>query len=330
MKRVDREKFFDTCRDKFSEMLERHESVTIVTHLFPDADTIGTALGLADLLKKIGKRVEVVNVSDNIPRNLDFLEGYKKIKIRAEYKNSLMISCDCGDIERLGLDTEGRELVNIDHHAGNTSYGDLNVVLPDAASASEVAYRLIKPMMKMSKEAAEAFYTALMVDTRNFTTSSVTEETFEIALELTRAGVEPAYIAKMVILRRSLSSLRLLSHALSDLELFANARIALIRVRKSDIERTGAVSSDLDGVVDYARSLATVEVALLFAEYSDGIKVSIRSKNIDIQPVAVMFGGGGHIHAAGFMKRGVGMDELSKKVIEVVEYEMNREGVSEI
>lgn len=326
----EREIFLKACREKFSEMLQRYENITIATHIYPDADTIGTALGLAHLLKNNGKRVEVVNISDHIPRNLDFLEGYEKIKSRVEYKNSLLISCDCGDIERLGIDREGRELVNIDHHAGNTSYGDLNIVLPEAASASEVAYRLIKPMMEISKEAAEAFYTALMVDTRNFTTNSVTEETFEMALELTRIGVEPAYIAKMVILRRSLSSLRLLSHALSDLELFANARIAVIRVKKSDIERTGAVSSDLDGVVDYARSLATVKVAVLFAEYSDSIKVSIRSKNIDILPVATAFGGGGHIYAAGFTKRGADMDELTERVIEVVEYEINREGVNEI
>ena len=327
MDSFDREEYLSKARKRFLEMLDSHSTITIVTHLYPDADTIGTALGLADLLKRSGKRVEVVNASDDIPRNLDFLKGYEKIKKRAEYRGSLMISCDCGDIDRLGVAIDGRELINIDHHIGNTMYGNLNIVLPDAASASEVAYRLIKPIMEVSRESAEAFYTALMVDTRNFTTNSVTSETFELALDLTRDGAEPSYIAKMVILRRSLSSLRLLSIALSDLELFAEAKIAVIRVRKHDLDKSGAKSSDLDGIVDYARSLATVEVAVLCAEYGDAIKVSLRSKSIDIRHIAKSFGGGGHINAAGFTARGVDMDLLCKRVIDSIKSMIKREGV---
>lgn len=327
MESIDTKEYLSKARKSFLAMLDRYNSITIVTHIYPDADTIGTALGLADLLKKSGKRVEVVNVSNDIPRNLDFLKGYEKIKKRAEYKGSLMISCDCGDIDRLGVDIEGRELINIDHHLGNTMYGDLNIVLPNAASASEVAYRLIKPIIKMSKEAAEAFYTALMVDTRNFTTNSVTAETFELALDLIRDGAEPSYIAKMVLLRNSLSSLRLLSIALSDLELFAEAKVAVIRIRKRDLDRSGAKSSDIDGIVDYARSLATVEVAVLCVEYDDSIKVSLRSKNIDISNIATSFGGGGHINAAGFTIREVDIDEVCKRVIDTIKHNLKIEGI---
>ena len=327
MNNLKEEEYLSSARDKFFELLDRYSSITIVTHIYPDADTIGTALGLANILKKENKRVEVINVSDSIPRNLDFLDGYSKIKKRVEYKESLLISCDCGDIDRLGIDIdENRELVNIDHHQDNTQYGSLNIVLPNAASASEVAYRLIKPKVDITQKASEAFYTALMVDTRNFTTTSVTSNTFKIALSMIEDGANPSYIAKMVILRRSLSSLRLLSYALSDLELFSNGKIALIRVSKKDMQRAGAVSSDLEGIVDYAKSLVTVEVAILCAEYDDGIKVSLRSKSVDISEVAKSFGGGGHINAAGFMIKDVGcMDRLCKEIIDKIKYQIEKE-----
>ena len=330
MNQEEQEEYLSVCRDKFVKILDDYESVTVLTHINPDADTIGTALGLASLLRENGKRVEVVNVSANIPKNLDFLRGYEKIKKRVEYKNSLLISCDCGDEKRLGIDISGRELVNIDHHSGNTSYGLLNIVLPHAVSASEVAYRLIKPIIKMNKSAAEAFYTALMSDTRNFTTSSVSAKTFEIALELIKAGANPGYISRMLILRRSLSSLRLLSFALSDLELFENGKIAVIRITKSDIQKTGALPSDLDGIVDYGRSLVTVEVAILIVEYEEEIRVSLRSKEINVQSIAQAFGGGGHINASGFTKKGIDMNELCKEIIKLTKFEINREKVYKI
>ena len=323
----DIQEYLNQSSKQFKEMIDRYSTITIVTHIYPDADTIGTALGLANILKESGKRVEVVNISKDIPRNLDFLEGFERIKRRVEYKNSLMISCDCGDIDRLGVDTKEHKLINIDHHIGNTLYGDLNIILPQAVSASEVAYRVVKPIMKITPQAATAFYTALISDTQNFTTNSVNKDTFKIAFELVNLGADVAYITKMLFLRRSLSSLRLLSIALSDLELFANGKIGLIRVTQSDIKRTNAVSSDLDGIVDYAKSLVTVEVAILAVEYEDVIKVSLRSKNIDILPVATHFGGGGHKFACGFIKRDSNIDNLTKELVEYIKEQLNQKGV---
>ena len=319
-------KYLNECRDKFQKLLNNYSTITIVTHIYPDADTIGTALGLAHILKNNGKRVEVVNSSNTLPRNLDFLEGFSKIKRRAEYKGSLMISCDCGDESRLNIDRENRKLINIDHHISNTFYGDLNIVLPEATSASEVAYRLIKPIMKITPQSAIAFYTAIMSDTRNFTTNTVTKETFKIALDLVDYGANPYYISQMVILRRSLSSLRILSIALSDLELFANGEIGVIRIKEDDIKKTNATPNDLDGIIDYIRSLATVKIAILLAQHRDGIKVSIRSKNIDILPIAIAFGGGGHKFAGGFMKKDLNIDLLTKELIEYIRDYLNKKG----
>jgi len=298
-------------------LIDRYDKFTIVTHINPDADTIGTALGIYHILKQRGKSVEVVNSSFNLPRNLNFLSGFEKIKSKSDYKNSLIISCDCGDITRLGIDRGGRYLVNIDHHIGNTEYGDLNIVLPKAVSASEVAFRVFEKIEEsIPKDSAEAFYTALISDTRNFTTNNVGEDAFTIALKLIKLGANPAYISKMLILRRSLASIRILSRALHNLELFDEGRVGVIKVYKEDINATGAESSDLDGVVDYAKSLVTVNIAVLIVEYNDHLKVSLRSKDINILPIATKYGGGGHYYACGFTWRDTDINKLSKSLIE--------------
>jgi len=120
----------------------------------------------------------------------------------------------------------------------------------------------------------------------------------------------------MLILRRSLASIRILSRALHNLELFDEGRVGVIKVYKEDINATGAESSDIDGVVDYAKSLVTVNIAILIVEYNDHLKVSLRSKDINILPIATKYGGGGHYYACGFTWRDTDINKLSKSLIE--------------
>ena len=281
-------------------LIESSESITILSHLNPDPDAIGTALGIYALLKeqKI-KKVEVVNASKEIPRYLDFLFGYARIKTEIEYEKSLVIACDCGSMERLGFDLSGRKILNIDHHQSNNLYGSLNVVLPQYASSSQVAFDLFKKIYSISVQSAECWYAALLSDTRYFTTSSVNEAVFATAKELVDIGADPAKVANHFTQRRSLSSFRILQRALASLQLYSNARIAALFVTKEDIAATGATVPDMDGIVEYARSLATVEVALFAMELEEGIRVSLRSKGTDVNAIAACFGGGGHKVAAG-------------------------------
>ncbi len=289
---------YDEVRNK----IEDAGSITILSHLNPDADTLGTALGIYALLSSDKRfKVEIVNASTELPLYLDFLPNFKRIKHHIDYNDSVIISCDCGSADRLGFDLEGREIINIDHHQSNTRYGSINVVIPEYASASQVAFALFKALYPIKADAATCFYTALLSDTRFFTTSSVNEEVFNIAKELVQAGALPAEIARHFTQRRPLSSLRILQRALTSLSLYHDAEIAALMVTKEDIRASGATVPDMEGVVDYARSLATVEIAIFAMELEQGIRISLRSKKVDVSKVAMAFGGGGHKVAAGFI-----------------------------
>jgi phosphoesterase RecJ-like protein len=288
--------YFPTAEVK--EQLERARNITILTHLNPDADTIGTGLGIYNILKQDKtKRVEIVNASNMLPQYLDFLPSFEKIKHKMDFEESFIIACDCGSINRLGFDLENREILNIDHHESNQQYGTVNVVIPQYASASQVAYRLFQKLYTIDAGSAACFYTALLSDTRYFTTNSVK---FEVAKELVDLGVDPANVAFNFTQRRSLSSVRILERALGHLQLSSEGRIATLFVTQDDILATGARMPEMEGIVDYARSLATVEIGLFAVELVDGIRISLRSKSVDVSKVALAFGGGGHKVAAGF------------------------------
>ena len=300
-------------------LLEKYQKVTILSHINPDADALGTALGLYSWLREQGYRAEVVNASEDIPRFLDFLPFFSKLKREMDFEDSLIIVCDCGSLDRTGFDLSGRMVVNIDHHVSNRMFGQLNIVDPEAVASAEVAYRLIRPLHPVSKESAVAFYTALVSDTRNFTTSNMRQQTLVLASELAALGVDIAKLSESMLHRRSLASLRILGVAIDSLLLKADARIAVMRISREDLLRTGARQSDLDGVVDYAKSLATAEIAVMLVEQQEGIKVSVRSKHVDIGGLVEAFGGGGHAHAGGFEQEGTTMEALLQRLLESIE-----------
>jgi phosphoesterase RecJ-like protein len=311
----------ETERMAFRKLLEKHRSVTVLSHIHPDADAIGTSLGIYTLLRKEGWRTEVANATADLPRNLDFLEGFARIKKKIDFDDSLIIACDCGSLDRLGFEVDGREIVVIDHHPSNTGFGSLNLVRSEAASSSEVAFRLLEPLFPIPRATAEAFYAALISDTRHFTTPNVGPGTFELARELIALGAEPAAIAQAMLQRRSLASLRVLGRALESLRLLRDAQVAVMTVTREDLAATGARYEDLDGLVDYARSLVTVEIAILLVERRDSIKVSLRSKGVDVMRIARDFGGGGHREAAGFEVRGVEIDTVMDALLDAIEKE---------
>ncbi len=302
---------------EFLELLNAHKTITILSHIRPDGDALGTSLGIFNILKNAGFRVEIANFSKELPRNFDFLEGFSKIKNKIDFEDSLIITCDSGSIDRLGFDLSNKKIVNIDHHKSNTNYGILNIVDPNAVSSSFVAFYFLKDLFKIPKSAAIAFYTALLSDSLFFSTSSVDQRSFEFASKLVTLGVDPAKTAQMIQQRKSLASLRLLSIALDKLKLYKDGEIALVKITSKELEKTGAKEYDREGIVEYGKSLATVKISILLIELEDKVKVSFRSKDLDISKVAKSFGGGGHKEAAGFEIKG-NIDEIENIVVEKI------------
>ncbi|NOR54755.1 MAG: bifunctional oligoribonuclease/PAP phosphatase NrnA [Sulfurovum sp.] len=300
------------------EKIDQAQHITLLSHLNPDADTLGTSLGIYALLKKAGKKVEVANASKHLPQYLDFLPNFSKIKGKMDYEDSLIIACDCGSIDRLGFDLTGRDIINIDHHHSNEGYGSLNVIVSHFASASQVAYVLFDRLYDIDAATATCFYTALLSDTRYFTTAAVTEDVFAMAKDLIARGAKPEKIAYNFTQRRPLASLRILEKALASLSLHHEAKIATLFVTQEQILASGASTPDMEGIVDYARSLVTVEVALFAIELGSDVRISLRSKKVDVSQVALAFGGGGHKLAAGFTLKQCGLQESMDKIIQKI------------
>ncbi len=306
--------------NKIREKIAEYNNISILTHLNPDADTLGTALGIyALLILDRSKRIEVVNASTLLPIYLDFLPNYKKIKQKIDYVDSLIIACDCGSIDRLGFNLDDRDIINIDHHLSNSNYGNINIINSSYASASQVAYELFKEIYSINIDSAICFYSALLSDTRYFTTSSTDTKVFGVANELVELGANPYEIARNFTQRKSLSSIRILEKILGTLRLHKNAKVATIFVTENSMSASGANSTDIDGVVDYAKSLVTVEIAIFVIETASGVRVSMRSKNADISKLAVSFGGGGHKVACGFSLEKCGLKETIDTILLKIE-----------
>ncbi len=286
--------------------IEKADNIMLIAHINPDGDALGSSLSLYPILKKMGKKVTVFNATKPLPDYLDFLPNFNKVTDKLPKKIDLTISFDCGSFDRLGLEEKPSFLINIDHHISNTKYGDINLIEPNYASTSQVVYDLLKANnVEILKESAICIYTALVTDTGSFQYESVNDKVFECAADLVRCGVKPDYISKMLFQRDRLSRLRLLAKVYETIQMCCEGRVAFVEVTREMMEITGAIKEDTDTIVNSVRALATVEVAVMLREDEEGIKISLRSKNCaDVSKVAVKYGGGGHIRAAGATLKG--------------------------
>ncbi len=307
------------------ELIKNSKSIVLISHVNPDGDALGSSLAMLPVLKKMNKKVRVVNVTKDLPSNLDFLPGFKEVKRELPKNYDLIISFDCGSFDRLGIETKEAKIINFDHHISNTRYGDINLIEPDFSSTGEVVYKFLKKnCIEIPKESALCIYTALVSDTGFFQYESVNERVFLMASELVKLGVEPDFVAKMLNEREPLSKIRLIAKILDTLTLYLDAKVAVVKLTQKMLKETGANISHAENASNMARSLATVEVGVLLREEEDGrIKVSLRSKNyVDVSKIAKMFGGGGHKRAAGFTSRYSEFESVLKELLEALKKEL--------
>ncbi len=288
------------------EKIKESNNIVLISHINPDGDALGSSLSMYPVLKRMGKKVTIFNATKPLPEYLDFLPNFNKVTDKLPKNFDLMISFDCGSFDRLGIEKKTAFLINFDHHISNTEYGDINIIDPNAASTSQVVYNFCKSNgIDIDKESATCMYTALITDTGSFQYESVNDKVFEMAADMVRCGVEPAYVSKMLFQRDRLSRLRLLAKAYETIEMCCDGRVAFVEVTREMMEITGAIKEDTDTIVNSVRAIAPVEIAAMLREDEDGIKISLRSKNYaDVSKIAVKYGGGGHIRAAGATLKG--------------------------
>jgi len=304
---------YSNLAKEFKEYLVRYKRVTIISHKRPDGDTIGSALALYNSLRASNITSELVCI-DKPPIKYNFLKGFDRYKSKISYSDSLVVTLDCAEPNRVGLEIEGREIVNIDHHKSNSNFGNLNIVEVEV-STTAVLFKLLKEGFEINRDVAIALYCGLISDSINFTTNLTTKDTFRLASKLLEYGVDLVEVSNRVNRFNSLAHVRVLGRAIESLRLYKDGLVAIMVITKDDIKATGATYSDIDGVVDVAVSLATVDIAALIVELDGFIKVSLRSKNADVSKLAAHFGGGGHKGAAGFEVKNGKIEQIKEEIL---------------
>ncbi len=282
-------------------------TLCVVGHQRPDGDCIGSQVALATALRGQHKKVLCWN-QDAVPDKLKFLDPHHIVTTpRKAVPLDCVIAVDCASYERLG-DLQPhlanrRLLINIDHHASNTRYGDLNWIVPRSPATGELIHRLLlQAQWPVTPLIADCLFTAISTDTGSFQYPSTRPSTYHTAAQLLTRGANVAKICQEVYQSYPLSRVRLLQHMYNHFQLSNQNQIGYFWLRQRDYARTGARPDDSEGLIEHIRDIEPVKVACLFEELApDVTRVSLRSKTaaINVSDVAVQFGGGGHGAAAG-------------------------------
>lgn len=287
--------------------LQSRDNFLLTSHINPDGDSLGSMLGLALALRKMGKKVTMVN-SDPTPEVYKFLPNIDEVMAVEEvYSNfSTAIVLDCSDWKRMGKSADlikrCEKILNIDHHITNESFGSINYIVGDAAATGEMVYILLLELgLAVDSEIATALYTALMTDTGGFRHSNTTSACFRMAAELTEKGANPHRIAEKVYSTFSFNSLQLLGKALTNIECSSCGKISWLVINQETLLETGSTMEETEGLITYLIGMEGVEVAVLFKELEENkVKISFRARwQVDVSKIAGAFGGGGHAKAAG-------------------------------
>ena len=308
---------------KIVDALGPRQRFVISSHSRPDGDSIGSQLAMAYALRALGKEAVVVN-ADPAPPPLMAFPGVQDIRIAPEVEGAFdaAIIMECGDLARTGvIGLEPFFVVNIDHHPGNTGYGQINWFDAGAAACGEMVFDLVRALdVPLSIEIATHIYLAILTDTGSFHYSSISPRTFDICRQTVEAGVDPVLVARSVYDANNLGRLKLFGSVLSAMQLDGTGRIAIVYLDHEMAREAGGTYEDTEGLINLPLTVKEIQAVVFFKQVEgEQYRVSMRSKgDTDISAVAKEFGGGGHRNAAGCTVTG-GIDSLQKLFIEKIE-----------
>ncbi|HYG19588.1 MAG TPA: bifunctional oligoribonuclease/PAP phosphatase NrnA [Ohtaekwangia sp.] len=305
--------------DEFRQLLSEPRKVSILTHFKPDADALGSSLGLARYLSKGGHQVTVITPSD-YPEFLQWMAGNDKVLVfqkerpqnaqRIIAESEVIFCLDFSSLNRINelgemVRQSGAKKVLIDHHLEPEQFADFEQWDTTAASTAELVYRLIDELGDkhvIDAELADCLYAGIMTDTGGFRHANTTGQVFQIAAELVSAGANPYRVSKMIYDTNSLERLRLMGYVLSEkLQILPAYRTAYITLSSEDLKKFGSQTGDTEGLVNYGLSVKGVVLSVLISDRKENVKLSFRSLgDFSVNDLArKYFQGGGHKNAAG-------------------------------
>lgn len=296
---------------KFKEAAKQASKILVVTHKKPDGDAIGSSLAIWIALRELTTRDIEVVVIDQAPDSFSYLPYF--FKIRDGFKPQdfdMAVIVDCGGWSRTGFFEDDelnidwpKSLVVIDHHSVQSLSPGIHIVDPQASSSAELIFQIFKEWgIEISKDAATCLMTGLSTDTGSFKHSNTTAEVFRIAGELMEKGASLSKITQNIYLGKSIPRLRLWGRTLNKIRHDRELGLLFSVITQRDLEDCGADISDLEGIIDLMNTVPETRATMLISERDQGLKGSLRTEdpNVDVSKLAAIFGGGGHVKAAGF------------------------------
>jgi phosphoesterase RecJ-like protein len=290
------------------ELIKSSHNIAVLTHQKPDGDAVGSLLALTLALNLMGKMVRPCLV-DEVAQAYQFLPGIKLIEKKLPEQSDLVIVVDASNLSRTGWQGladdffENKKLLVIDHHVTNENFGDVNIVDAQASSAGELVYDLLKELgAAIDKNIATCLLTCISTDTGSFQFSNTSERVLKMAAELVLAGGRLAKISENIYNRKTLPQLRLWGKVLAGLRRDNELKINVAVVTMADLKECGATDDDLEGVVSLLNTVPETRATFLVTERGEEIKGSIRTESaeVNVAEMAKLWGGGGHVKAAGF------------------------------
>ncbi len=294
---------------ELKEQIEKAESIIIFSHVSPDGDTLGSNLALSIMIEKyFNKKAESV-YTGVLPQIYSYLPCFSRFtdvqKIDTNKVYDLAIAVDVASKDRMVAGSliydRAKCKVNIDHHKTNIGYGDINIIDGDAACVGAILYKIFESWkLEVTEDTARCIYTSLMTDTGGFRYENTTPETFMLAAKLVELGVSPNKEYRACYETKPQSMVQFQAYIVSNTVFYLNGKIAFSKITRSDMSKFNATDEYTEGIVEVLRTSKNVEIAAILKETKDGYtKVSLRSKTIDLTPIVLDFGGGGHTFAAG-------------------------------
>ena len=282
------------------------DAFMFVSHVKPDGDTLGAGLALGLALKQLGKRVGYFQ-QDPVPRNLRFLpdaEFVARAVPAGMPDDALWIFCDMSDFSRAGefLPPIAHEnMLDIDHHLGNSHFGALNYVIPTEASTGTCVLRLLHALdVTITPDIATCILTTIMTDTGAFMHTNTTADVLRMSAEMVELGADKPLITEEIFANKRFAATKLLGMALERMQLEDDGRFCWTLVDQAMLDRVNADGEDTEEIIQHLRAVEGVEAAALFKDYDGAVRVSLRSSGrINVQAAAATLGGGGHFMAAG-------------------------------
>ncbi len=318
---------------KLKEILVKHNSFLITTHVNPDADAIGSEIAFRRMLEALGKRSVVINHSET-PYNLKFLDSENVIEKFDESKHislinssDVLVALDFNRADRMvsmknSFLKSDQLKICIDHHQDPEKFVDHLFIDSDYSATGHILLDFMRNtgIINIDIKIAAPLYAAIMTDTGSFRFERTNANLHRLIADLLETGINPTEIYSQLYDESKLSKIILLGRCLSSLKLITDNQIGYMVITQNDLNELGALESDTENFVNFIISVEEVKLGILFIELKNGFKVSFRSKGkLPVNELAGIFGGGGHTNASGARFRNARLKAMMPRILNEAE-----------